>query len=553
MIRTLIVLCGFLSAEVFTQVRLDSPSYSLEKYSGEWSEETAAHLLRRSLFGPRYKQIITATDQGLDQAVDALFAPKPSFKTEPRTYSSREGVAQFGQAWVRSPYPRNNLSRTHVARINSLESWLVQEFLEPTSTIHERMFMFWVNHFGTSEKSGDARISYRFYKLLRESSLANFKKLIKDVTIDPHMLCFLNGKDNRGSRPNDNYARELNELFSIGKAQQVSPVDFGNYTEQDVFAASRILSGYVVDGIRSNTVNVPTSRFVPERHSRDQKQLSHYFNNVEIPTTGAQEYAEYIDVIFSKDNIGIFISAELYRFFVGPVTEQVAAHILPQMNELLKSSNFEIMPVLRTLLKSEHFYDQSVRGAIVKSPLDFMLSIYNSTESIPDFTFEVNYKLAHEVYGFLSDNDMDIYNIPSVAGWEAYYLAPNYSKLWINSIYLTNRIDFVNTRVLGRGFVQDGSSFHPDVLGMVENFSDPYDAARVIDDMCLVLFSRPINQVRKNELKNILTANLPDFEWTLEYRKYKEDISDQGQKKVIIDRLRQTFGAAVKLFNFQIF
>src|SRR5690606_28541410 len=274
-------------------------SYSLTPYTGTWTKAEAAHLLRRTLFGPTLQQITDAVSNGMNATVTSLLQI-PAIG-EPLAYDPAETVAPFGTSWVNSTYPPDQVqaNAVDVARAKSLGAWMMRRINHEQLSIAEKMCLFWQNHFA-AVLSFDQRSSYHYFALIRQQALGNFKQLIKDMTINTNMLEFLNGGTNTLYSPNENYAREVLELFTIGKGPQIGSGDYSNYTEQDVAAGAKIFTGYIIDGLRSNTVTTPQSVFVPLLHDNSGKQLSYHFGSVSVANAGANEYANYIDIIFGQ-------------------------------------------------------------------------------------------------------------------------------------------------------------------------------------------------------------------------------------------------------------
>jgi uncharacterized protein (DUF1800 family) len=298
------------------------------------------------------------------------------------------------------------------------------------------MLFFWQNHFGVTT-SGDARAMYQFISVLQQHALGNVKALVKAVATDPCMLIFLNGSTNTVFSPNENFGRELLELFTIGKGPQLAAGDYGNYTEQDVAAAAKIFTGFTVQGVRSATQTQVTSQFMPLLHDNSTKTLSYHFNSQQISPNGANEHLNYIDLIFAQPETAKYICRKLYRYFVNyDISPWVETNIIAALAQTLISSNFEIQPVLSQLFGSEHFYDISVRGAIIKSPLEAIFYMFNSSQSMLNLDLQTNYQMYLAMYTVADQMGQEYGAPPSVAGWTAYYQAPAFSKLWINSTYL---------------------------------------------------------------------------------------------------------------------
>ena len=285
-------------------------------YSGPWTTEQAAHLLRRCTFGASYQQIQYAVNLGLASALNQLFLP--SVTDEPLAYDAGEQVVNIGESWVSAVYPSNTTAnqQTEAARMKSLGAWLAKNLNQESLSLTEKMQFFWQNHFGLTT-SGDARAMYHYLQLLRQHALGNVRQLVKEVTIDPCMLVFLNGNTNTVFSPNENYGRELLELFTVGKGAQLAAGDYSTFTEQDVAAAAKIFTGYIVQGVRSSTQTQVTSQFMPNLHDNTNKTLSYHFASQSISAAGAIEYANYIDVVFNQADTATYICRKLYRYFVN--------------------------------------------------------------------------------------------------------------------------------------------------------------------------------------------------------------------------------------------
>ena len=203
------------------------------------------------------------------------------------------------------------------ARQLSLGSWIIERINNEQVSIAEKMCLFWQNHFAATA-GPDARATYDYHMLIRQHALGNFKQFVKDMTINPNMLLFLNGATNNVFFPNENYARELLELFTIGKGPQIGPGDYSNYTEDDIFEAAKILTGYYVDGLRSDTLTDVSAVYNGILHDTSTKTLSYHFGNATITDNGANEYGDLIDIIFQQNECANFICRKLYRYFWRP-------------------------------------------------------------------------------------------------------------------------------------------------------------------------------------------------------------------------------------------
>ncbi|HLK97902.1 MAG TPA: DUF1800 family protein, partial [Hymenobacter sp.] len=278
----------------------------LAPYTGTWGYTQAAHLLRRTTFGPTRAEINTAAGQSLTQVLNRLFtapaAPAPPvIGFAPLSADDLPLGAQFVTGSVEGGW---------FAR-SSVRAWWMSQMLRDT-TIVEKMTLFWHNHFViTFDLDGgtfDSRFAYRYITLLRRLALGNIKQLAKDMTIEPGMLKYLNGSDNTADAPNENYGRELLELFTIGKGPTVSAGNYTTYTELDVQSAARVLTGW-----QHSEANI-NGYYTASRHETGPKQFSSAFGNRVITNQGDQEYKTLIDMIFDRPETAAFLVRKLYRW-----------------------------------------------------------------------------------------------------------------------------------------------------------------------------------------------------------------------------------------------
>jgi uncharacterized protein (DUF1800 family) len=273
-----------------------------------------------------------------------------------------------------------------------MRRWLFGLMLNSDQTIREKMVWFWY-HFipidfddiyqssNSFIKSNSARVFYSYFRLMRENALGNFKTLVRSISTEPGMMYYLNNQQNSATAPDENYARELMELFTLGKGAD------SQYTQGDVVEAAKVLTGWRVQNL--NTANVSTN-FVPAQHSNANKQFSAFFNNTVINyqagANGANELDQLIDMIFSKsDVVSKYICRRLYRYFVYyDIDANIETNVITPLAQTFVSNNWDILPVLRQLLKSQHFYDMANRGVYIKTPFDLVVG------SLKTFNIETN-------------------------------------------------------------------------------------------------------------------------------------------------------------------
>jgi uncharacterized protein (DUF1800 family) len=342
----------------------------------------------------------------------------------------------------------------------------------------------------------------------------------------------------------------LLELFTVGKGDLAGPGDYTTFTEDDVIAIARVLTGwrfrYVNNGSKADIALVFNGRL----HDDGEKTLSHRFDNAVISNAGDQEYKVLIDVIFQQDEPSRYIARKLYRWFVYyDIPESVEANIIEPLAQIIRDNDYEIKPALEALLMSEHFYDSEGRGCMIKNPLDFIVSTLNQLEidKIPDLAD--NYYFWNAIFRLTGAHGMEYYMHPSVAGWKAYYQEPVFYRFWISSVTLPLRTEY--TDLLTDGTVRIGRArLTIDVLAIIAQLSNPSEPNDLIRELTSWLFPNPISEDQLDYLKEILIPGLPDFEWTVEYNDHLADPNDANLKRAIENKLRALFKAMLKMPEF---
>lgn len=520
----------------------------LEPYAGPWGYDEAAHLLRRSMFGPNRSQIEQAVSQGLYATLAQLFADSPAPAPPVNPANATDPNVPIGETWIDAPYSTEvNLTPY---RAQSLRAWTMELLRTEGISLREKMTLFWHNHFGVNTIQ-DPKFLYRHSILLRSFAWGNFRELVKQVTIDPAMLRFLNGNQNTNAAPNENYARELLELFTIGKGPLAGPGDYTNYTEDDVIQMARVLTGWRDRGF--NTVNPDidvTSVFLANQHDTGIKQLSPRFDNITISNMGNLEYAHLVDIIFEKDEVARFISRKLYRWFVYYVIDDNAeANVIQPMAQLLIDNNYEIRPALEALLSSAHFYDILNVGPMIKNPIDFSISALKQLAVAFPTTLAQRYTLHFRIFQAIIPMEMEYYNPPSVAGWKAYYQEPQFYRTWINATTLQARMGYTNL-LTGDGVGQGQLRAKIDPLTAITLLPDPYEPNAVIEGFAQLLFPQPITDSQKAALKEVLLPGLPDYVWTAEYAAYEANPDDPTYADAVEVKIRSLLQVMLSMPEF---
>ncbi|MBD2769622.1 DUF1800 domain-containing protein [Hymenobacter sp. BT664] len=508
----------------------------LAPYTGPWGSQQAAHLLRRATFGPTRAEINTAAGQSLTQVLDRILTVPSAPPPPVNGFSDAE--IPLGSEWVSMSFDSTGVE--YYLR-ESLRSWWIGQMVQSTTTV-EKMTLFWHNHFVTEfEEVFITRPCYRHWSLLRQHALGNFKQLAKDVTIEPAMLSYLSGNYNTADAPNENYGRELLELFTIGKGPIIGPGNYTTYTEADVQAAARVLTGW------QYSEEDFSSFFTDSRHDPSTKHFSSAFGNRTIANQGDQEYKALIDLIFDRPETAAFLVRKLYRWFVYYVIDATTeANVIQPLATQFKNNGYDVAPILRTLLGSEHFFDMVNMGCMIKSPVDFVVgTVRQLAVALPP---ESNIEGLYYSWDWMSESTDRMQQLlgdpPNVAGWAAYWQTPQYYEMWINATTLLERSRY--TQALIR---QDGYTFsYPtgrhtlriDVIAFVRSLpaATASDCNLMIAELNQLLLPLPLTASQLAALKTELIGTLPDFEWTVEWQAFLAAPNDMTIRNALETKLR---------------
>jgi uncharacterized protein (DUF1800 family) len=499
-----------------------SSRLGLEQFQGPWTKQTTTHLLNRVLFGAKHSEIQSFLAKGLVASVTELLNPVAPFPTPPlneyNTATVVDPAVAPGNTWINNP---TNDGTINSLRRNSYKKWLTGVMIHQDLSIREKMTLFWGNHFGTeADTISNANYVYQHHDTIRKNALGNFKTMVKAITIDPGMLRYLNGYLNTASAPDENYGRELQELFTVGKDNSIQ------YSESDVKAAARVLTGWRINASY-------TSYFDATRHDTGNKQFSSYYNNKVITgktgQAGATETDELIDMLFEKEDMAKYICRRIYRWFVYYyIDETVEKNIITPLAVIFKNNNFEIKPVLSALLNSAHFYDPIYIGCQIKSPFDHVLGTLRKTNvvfpnAITDYADAYVHfnNMVSQLISF-GQNPVDP---PNVAGWPAYYQSPEFYELWINADTLPKRNKFTDL-MIETGYTRNGRRVIIDTISFAKSISsNPADPNQLIQDVFDLLISTEIDQATKDNLKKqiLLSGQTSDYYWTDAWNNYKNN------------------------------
>lgn len=402
---------------------------SLDEYvpsaENPWNVSRVHHLYRRIGFGASKAEVLSALSQNptalvdnlIDEAIALLPTTAPTWATWNRD--------QFEAAEDANPDNDLNFYRTEGKK--TMINDLVQ------NKVRDRLTLFWSNHFVTEDDVyRSPAYQAQYYSLLQLHALGNFRDFTYDIGLSNSMLVYLNGDENRRNRPNENYARELYELFTLG-------VDNG-YTEDDIQETAKALTGYVT----TNDIPWGDIVFNPAQFNNDTKTI--------FGQAGNWGYDDVINILFAQrvNLVASFICSKLYTYFVSPTCNDA---IVAQMAQTFIDNNFEIAPVLRQLFKSQHFFDQNAIGSIIKSPCDVLICFYN------ELGFPLNnVDVIDLIMGAARTLGQNVLDPIDVEGWQG-------DEDWISPDLLIGRWE--GTRfIISQGWQENQQQFRDFVVGL---------------------------------------------------------------------------------------
>jgi uncharacterized protein (DUF1800 family) len=525
----------------------------LTPYNGPWTSNEVIHLLKRTMFGSTPDDINYFLGLGMNQSVDSLLTVSATPPAPPvKNYNNNNIPATdpdynipMGQTWVTI-----NTTDAEGQRRGSLKAWWMGLMINQERNIREKMTLFWANHFSTETTDLGRMIwAYNNNALCRKNALGNFKQFVRDVTLDVAMLRYLNGYLNISTAPDENYGRELQELFTLGKENNP------NYTEDDVKKAARVLTGWKINA------NTNTYSFTASQHDTTSKQFSPFYNNTVITgrsgaTAGDLELTDLINMIFSKSTeVSRFIVKKLYRYFVYyKIDSATETTVIDPLAQLLVSNNWEIKPVLSALFKSEHFFDVVNQGCYIKSPVDLVVSVCREFGVV--FPVASDYVNAYNMWSFMQSYaallQQNIGDPPNVAGWAAFYQAPQFHETWINADTYPRRNLFTDT-MIGPGYTRSGQKIIIDPVAFTKKLSNPSDPNILMNDALRILFRIDLSATSKTALKNqiLLSNQAQDYYWTNAWAAYISNPT-AANYQVIYTRLRDLYKYLMDLAEYQL-
>lgn len=528
----------------------------LNPYTGPWTTNEVVHLLKRTMFGAKRNDVLYFSAMSMSTAVDTLLnvpavmppPPVKAYSNEDINPADPDYAIPLGATWVNT---YSNDQQANYNRIINWKAWWTSLMINQGRHIGEKMTLFWHNHFATETNTYQiGRYAYRHYQLLRSSAVGNFKTLTRGVTVDAAMLNYLNGALSIAGSPDENYARELQELFTLGKENNP------NYTEPDVIAAARVLTGW---RINEDTDEV---YFDPTRHDVDTKTFSSFYGGTSIagrtgPTAGDVELDDLLNMIFNKRvEVSEFMVRKIYRFFVYyTIDANTETNVIIPLAQLFRDSNWEIKPVLARLFKSEHFFDVLSQGCLIKSPLELLVGLCREFDvAFPAINDHENfYNMLDFVRYQSADMQENPGDPPGVSGWPAYYQIPQFHENWINADTLPRRNIFSDI-LITNGYMRGGEVLRIDPVAFANSLPNPMSPDALINDSLAILFRVPISDSSKAVIKRalLLTGQTQDYYWSNAWNAYKADPTDPVKHETVHLRLQSLYKYFMNLAEYQL-
>jgi len=546
---------------------------SLAPHTGTLGKRLAAHLLRRVTFGPNRAEIDSYANMTADQAVNAL-TNSTGFIAPPDPLDPSNG-----RTWVWGNDNSKNSSSSgsgDYLRHTYLSGWYLDEaFDNKPPHIAQKMVFFLHTIFAVDHHAKRSENQYHQMALFRKYANGSVKTIARKIIMDNSMIEFLDSNSNTKYAPNENFSREILELFTILKGPQIGPGNYTNYTEYDVQQAAKIFTGIKQENRWDSTANrdpdtgLARGKIYTPHHETGNKTFSAAFSNKVIPgrSTEAgihQEFDEFIDMVFGEIATARSYVRRIYRFFVHyNITNDIENDIITPLANDLMANNYNLMTVIRKLLKSKHFYDDDnsnssdqIVGGIISSPVEFFVKVMRLFHVNPPSESVDAYKHYHDFYRdtilryILVNMDMDLWSPPSVAGYNAYHQAPSYSKAWISANTLPFRYKFIDMLYSGSKLLTWGSIHITfDVMNFVTstnpvNISDPRTPASLVQEIVGYAFPEGLPSNRFDYFKNdMLLGNYSELEWADEWDDYVltgDDTVVKGQIEKLIRSIIQS-------------
>lgn len=458
-----------------------------------WDYAKARHLLARAGFGGTPEEVEKLHKMGLQKAVDSLVdfnkQPAPDIplvadfqqpagrkRLDPKTLA-KLSPAERKKALKKQREQQVKQRKNERQQFTELRNSWIRRMVTSRRPLEEKLVLFWHGHFATGYRTvKNTRAMHRQNEMFRRQAAGNFGKLLHGIVHDPAMLRYLDNDKNVKAHPNENLAREILELFSMGE---------GNYTEQDIKEAARALTGYTFDRRSGEPV------FRANVHDNGEKTI--------FGKTGNWDGDKLADLILQQPATAKFIARKLFIFFVH---EEPSEQTVERLAGVLRKNDYELKPLLETIFLSEEFYSSRAMGTQIKSPVQLVIGSLR------------NLGLRQANYAGLAaatqSMGQELLQPPNVKGWDG-------GRTWINTNTLFTRHNFAAPLLARGGKSQrrpkgSGKRALPgvriDVIGLLQD-KNLKTAAEVVDYLAKACFVVELNDAKRKQLAEFLNANQP--------------------------------------------
>ena len=466
----------------------------------KWNEETAAHLLNRAAFGGTPSEIGSARKKGLGTMVrelvdvrsEAANVPPPAWAHPRNIREMRMEIKSAKDRGENFQEKAHQLRTMEGEEILDLRHWWLDRMMNGPAPLLEKMTLFWHGHFATSvQKVRDGYFMWRQNDTLRRNALGNFGTLVKKISRDPAMMIYLDLQQSRKEHPNENWARELMELFTVG---------IGNYTEPDIRESARAFTGYRID------MTTQRFRFAPFQQDLGPKTF--------MGKTGPHNGDDIIDILIMQPACAQFIGRKLWRYFVE---DDPSPQVVDVVAKRIRTHNYQIQPILREIFSSEEFYSERAMRPQIKSPIQYIVQTSRLLDTqLPSPIVAQN---AMRQMGQI------LFAPPNVKGWDG-------GRAWISTSTLLFRYNFTNYLINGNAMLPAGSpprgqggdlGFRRPGALAEEIRRDPIDIGKLVpaelrdkprklvDLLSTRFFQNPPSEKEANAFVQYLEARKPDM------------------------------------------
>ena len=542
---------------------------SLTPYTGEFGLKQKKHLLNRTMVGYATRHLNDLEGLSLSQAIDLIFtyqSPGEPINNYYHYFSAQQYKETYGnddvgpgEPFISRPLRKDQIPDENAGpeRQAALSSWHHYSMYNQPTNIGWKFFLFLHNLTPVRDPNMSQKWMYSYIRMVYDAPYRNYKEYVYDLTLHPIMLVYLNLAFSQKDTPDENFAREVQELFTVGKRP------FAQFTETDVKEAARILVGWSYryeDRWAEGWQHSP--QFNDNNHDTGDKQFSAFYNNTLIigrqGQAGAEELGEFYDMIFETDEVALFLSRRLFQFFVYPtLTAYIEENIIRPLAEVMRSSNYSLAETLKVLLSSEYFFAEEFSNSMIKSPLDYSMGILKETKyldgdlvsfdgqgndfnsffnsdrgNFSEILFDRNHRV-HTFFGngfqhhYLPNQGFSVLYPPSVSGWPAYYQEPVYDLFWLNSVTIKAKKRFCEDLLMWGIHLNfnDTVKLKFSLWNFFEELKNPGNVDDFISEVSERFLSAPIPEKSIQTLKTALVGeSLSEYYWT-------QAVSDFLQRK----------------------